>query len=304
MRQAYPIQHWRLSVSLVAWLLFFAAALAPFAWALPIASPYPMGFLQPTPPPEPDYDAIPIESNAAIRSWIKYFTKTDRARFARFMERGARYRKLVQEILKDNGVPAELYYLGMIESGYASRARSHARAVGIWQFMPATARQYGLRVDHEVDERLDVLRATTAAAKYLKNLKREFGSWYLAIAAYNCGEGRVRQAVRRAHSRNFWTLARRGALPRETAQYIPKFQAAMHIARDPDRFGFVEQPHFNFPEIRPMRFPASTHLSEISRRSRVPLAALRAMNPQLLHSRTPRHNGSYSVWVPKIKSLE
>jgi membrane-bound lytic murein transglycosylase D len=246
------------------------------------------------------YDDIPIETNAAVRKWIRFFTHEDRNRFERFMIRGGRYRILVQDILEENGVPRELFYLGMIESGYASRARSGARAVGIWQFMPATARRYGLKVNKDVDERLDVMRSTRAAARYLKDLKDEFGSWYVAMAAYNCGEGRVRRAIRRHHTKDYWTLARRRALPAETSDYIPKFQAAMKIARNPRSFGFKRVTHYEFPEVRLVKVRARLDLEEIARRHKVSPADLKALNPNLLKERTPRIATGYGVWVPKL----
>lgn len=261
------------------------------------ATPYPPGFLKATPAPKPNYDEIPIESNAAVRKWVHYFTHTNRDRFDRFMERGARYRILVQDILTENDVPSEMYYLGMIESGYASQARSSARAVGIWQFIAPTARRYGLRVDKEVDERLDVLRSTKAAARYLKDLKEEFGSWYMAMAAYNCGEGRVRSAIRRHRTRDFWTLQKRRALPRETAEYIPKFQAAMAIARNPKKYGFDRKTHYEFPEFKRVTIRGNLALHDIAKRQKVSVTSLKALNPHLLKNRTPKARRGYDVWV-------
>jgi membrane-bound lytic murein transglycosylase D len=268
--------------------------------AFALNSPFPPGFLTKASAPRPVYDDIPIESNAAVRKWIHFFSHEDRSRFERFMIRGGRYRILVQDLLEQNGVPAELFYLGMIESGYASRARSGARAVGIWQFMPATARRYGLKVNRDVDERLDVMRSTRAAARYLQDLKDEFGSWYMAMAAYNCGEGRIRRAVRRNHTHDYWTLARRHALPAETSDYVPKFQAAMKIARAPSAFGFGRITHYEFPEVRLVKIRTQLDLDQIARRHNVSAADLRALNPNLLRERTPRLASGYGVWVPKL----
>jgi membrane-bound lytic murein transglycosylase D len=241
---------------------------------------------------------IPPESNPAVQKWIHYYTHRDRARFARFMKRGSLYKTLIQDILVQNGVPSEMYYLAMIESGFSRGARSTARAVGVWQFMPATARLYGLRVDREVDERLDLIRSTRAASHYLKDLKEEFGSWYLAMAAYNCGVGCMRKAVHRTRTRDFWRLARRDALPDETANYIPKFQAAMIIARAPERYGFQRFNNYDFPDLQKVKFPGKTHLAEIARKRRVSFTTLVALNPHLLHARTPR--AGYEVWIPAL----
>lgn len=283
--------------------LAISLAIAPLTLsATQLTSPFPPGFLTKAKAPRPVYDDIPIETNASVRKWVYYFTHENRDRFDRFMSRGARYRILVQDILEENGVPAEMYYLGMIESGYASKARSNARAVGIWQFIAPTARRYGLRVNKEVDERLDVLRSTRAAARYLKDLKEEFGSWYMAMAAYNCGEGRVRSAVRRNHTRDFWTLAHRRALPAETVDYVPKFQAAMRIARNPQQYGFGYVTHYEFPEVKLIRVRQQMALEELARRENVSIASVRALNPHLLNARVPRLASGYGVWVPKSPS--
>ncbi|MES2854768.1 MAG: lytic transglycosylase domain-containing protein [Bdellovibrionota bacterium] len=262
------------------------------------ASPFPDDFLAPAAAPKPKYKQIPIESNRYVRNWIQFFTRNDRERFDRFMERGARYRILVQKILAENGVPPELYYLGMIESGYASHARSSAKAVGIWQFMAPTAREYGLRVDKEVDERLDIRRSTKAAARYLKGLEQEFGSWYLAMAAYNGGLGRVRTAIRKHGTRDFWTLARRRALPAETIQYIPKFQAAMLIARNPAMYGFDRKTHYTFPQVKRVRVESRLSLNTVARKQGVPFASLQALNPHLLKGKTPPSRRGYELWIP------
>lgn len=245
---------------------------------------------------------IPRELNSRVKGWVKFFSVRDRARFDRFLGRGAMYKSLIQEILVENGVPAELYYLAMIESGFARRARSHAQAVGIWQFIAPTGRRYGLRIDGEVDERLDVLRATRAAARYLRDLKNEFGSWYLAMAAYNCGENRVRRAIRRGRTRDFWTLARARLLPAETTHYIPKFQAAMIIARSPERYGFRRRPLYDFPTLRNFKVASRTHIDAIARRHGVSKSLLVGLNPHLLRTRVPRtRSGDYSIYLPVLK---
>lgn len=245
---------------------------------------------------------IPHELNARVNGWVKFFSVRDRARFDRFLGRGAMYKSLIQEILVENGVPAELYYLAMIESGFARRARSHAQAVGIWQFIAPTGRRYGLRIDNEVDERMDVIRATRAAARYLRDLKEEFGSWYLAMAAYNCGENRVRRAIHRGHTRDFWALARARKLPAETIHYIPKFQAAMIIARNPERYGFRRRPLYDFPTTRQFRVASHTHIDAIARRHGVSKALLVGLNPHLLRTRVPRtRSGEYSIYLPALR---
>ena len=238
------------------------------------------------------------ETNDEVKEWIHFFTVDDRERFDRFMGRGALYKSLIQDILVENGVPSELYYLAMIESGFSRGIRSRASAVGIWQFIAPTGRRYGLRIDREVDERLDVIRSTRAAAHYLKDLKEEFGSWYLAMAAYNCGENRVRRAIHRGRSRDFWHLARTRRLPAETVDYVPKFQAAMLIAKHPERYGFQTKTYYDFPSVRKMRVRSKAHLIEIARRENVSTEAILGLNPHLLQRRVPQARGGYQVYLP------
>lgn len=161
---------------------------------------------------------IPVELNQHVQVWIEYFTTRDKERFQRFLDRGQPYRDVVENTLEENDLPAELYYLAMIESGFRTNALSHAKAVGVWQFIPGTARRYGLRIDRHVDERRDPIRATEAAAKYLRDLYNVFGSWHLAMAAYNAGEIRVLRAVFKGRTRNFWELIEAKTLPRVTAR--------------------------------------------------------------------------------------
>ena len=188
--------------------------------------------------PTPKKHQIPFEFNKRVAEWISYFSQKDRERFQRFLDRAEPYREAVENILEENGVPSDLYYLGMIESGFVVQAKSHAKAVGVWQFMRPTGKLYGLGVDAYVDERKDPIRATEAAAKLMRDLYREFHSWYLAMAAYNAGLGRIRGAVKRGHSNDFWELVEKKVLPRETMDYVPKFLAARYIGENPDVFAF------------------------------------------------------------------
>lgn len=182
---------------------------------------------------------VPKVINEEVKKWITYFTKTNPSWFQRALTRSEEFETNMKNILISNDVPEELFYLALIESGFVRHSRSHAGAQGIWQFMKGTGRLYGLRVDRKVDERLDPYKATAAAASYLKDLYNIYGSWYLAIASYNAGEGRIRSAILRHRERDFWELADKNALPEETMNYVPKYIAAVIVAENYDKFGFA-----------------------------------------------------------------
>lgn len=242
---------------------------------------------------------IPIEINAAVQQWIEYFTVKDRERFQRFLERGEKYKPMVMAALKDQGIPTELYYQAMIESGFAVHATSSAKAVGIWQFIKGTGRRYGLRIDSYVDERRDPMRSTIAAALYLKDLNNVFQSWYLAMASYNAGEGRILGAIMRGKTRDFWELAQEKALPQETMHYIPKFLAATIIGHNPRRYGMEELPASTAPAVVSVVVPSPLKLADIAQAAGVSLEQLKELNPHLLRGVTPPGIPSYRMWVPK-----
>ncbi|CAM2065352.1 LysM peptidoglycan-binding domain-containing protein [Sulfidibacter corallicola] len=185
-----------------------------------------------------DYD-VPIKTNRVVQSFIRAFS-TDRGHIiGAGLERSTRYLPMMRKVFEEEGVPLDLCYLPLIESAYRNRAKSRASAIGLWQFIASTARIYKLRVNWWVDERMDPEAATRAAAKHLKDLHEEFGDWYLALCAYNAGPGRVRRAIRRGGSRDFWHMARRRLLPRETIGYIPAYLAGVTIAKNPEQHGFA-----------------------------------------------------------------
>jgi len=243
--------------------------------------------------------SITIEHNELVEKWIRYFSEKDRERFQRFLDRGAQYREVVENILEENGLPKELYFLAMIESGYRSEATSIAKAAGVWQFIPATGRRYGLQVDHYADERRDPIRATEAAVKYLTDLYNVFGSWHLAMAAYNAGEYRIVGAVVRGKSRDFWKLAEKKVLPAETLNYVPKFLAAMTIGRDLEKFGFDESGSERYPDLEAVEVPAPVRLSDIAKAVGIPFSELKRVNPHLPRDMTPPGATSYEIWLPE-----
>jgi membrane-bound lytic murein transglycosylase D len=229
---------------------------------------------------------IPIEYNRAVDRWLAYYQRRGRQSLELHLARAGRYEETLRAILREHGLPQDLVYLSMIESGYDPNAYSSAHAVGLWQFLESTARRYGLRVTYWVDERRDPVLATHAAAAYLEDLYEEFGSWYLAAAAYNGGSSRVRRAIRRTGSRDFWTLASRGYFPSETRNYVPKFIAVALIAKQPERYGLAvtAAPSLNYDVGR---VPDATSLEVIAEAAGVDVAQVKALNPQLIRGVTP-----------------
>ena len=186
----------------------------------------------------PKFD-IPIEINGRVVAWLEYFQGPGKKHYRRYLKRSGTYEIPMKAILKSNGLPEDLFYLALIESGFNNHARSRAGAVGPWQFMPYTGKHYGLKVSSWLDERRDPIKSTQAAVRYLKKLYIDFQDWNLAMAAYNAGEGKVGRAIKKTGSRNFWEIAKhRKALRPETRDYVPKFMAAAIIAKMPDQFGF------------------------------------------------------------------
>jgi membrane-bound lytic murein transglycosylase D len=176
--------------------------------------------------------------NDSVEMWVKYFTGRGRKHMQKYLERSGRYSKTMRNILREEGVPEDLIYIALIESGFSHSATSHASAVGYWQFIRGTGKRYGLEISGSIDERRDPILATHAAAKYFKALNAVFNDWFLAMASYNAGENRVKRAVMKHYANDFWLLKKKRALPRETRNYVPKFLAARLIAENPSYYGF------------------------------------------------------------------
>jgi membrane-bound lytic murein transglycosylase D len=245
---------------------------------------------------------IPIEINRKVSEWINFFTVRERERTARYLERGEALRPHLEQMLKENEVPPELYYLAMIESGFVTHAKSPAKAVGIWQFMPGTGRNYGLTVNAQVDERRNWIKATEASASYLKDLNNVFGSWYLALAAYNAGEHRIVRSIMKGKTRDFWALAEQGLLPKETLNYVPKFLAAQIVGRNMKRFGFDPKvaPEDRWEPFETVSVPSGVRLSDISVKTGVPMDVLRRWNFDLIRGITPasKTGSTVDIYVP------
>ncbi|GAB6061856.1 hypothetical protein JCM30394_05850 [Deferrisoma palaeochoriense] len=214
-------------------------------------------------------------------------------------ERGERYLPMIRRILAEEGLPEELAYLALVESHFEPDARSPAGAVGMWQFIETTARASGLRVDWWVDERLDPELATRAAAHHLRELYEQFGDWELALAAYNAGPGAVGRALRRCGATDFWGLAAAGELRSETCRYVPKFYAAVAIAREPETYGLSWRRDVEPWDYDTVWVEAPVDLATAARAAGVGRRSLAELNPALLRGCTPPGTGgAYPLRVP------
>jgi membrane-bound lytic murein transglycosylase D len=240
---------------------------------------------------------IPLEPAEPVLSYVHFFS-TDRGRsilLAGF-RRAGQYRPLIQRVFAEEQVPQELVYLAQAESGFLPRAVSRKSAVGMWQFIAETGTRYDLVRTHSFDERLDPEKATRAAAKYLKFLFARYGDWYLAMAAYNCGEGAVDRAVERTGYADYWELLKRHALPRETSNYVPIIVAMTIMAKNPKDYG-LENIAVDPPvECDSIQLTASTSLDLIADATLQPVSVIRDLNPQFLTSVVP---AGLTVHVPK-----
>jgi membrane-bound lytic murein transglycosylase D len=247
-------------------------------------------------PPGLPVPSYPMVVNAPVEALIDYFVAKDRERFGMWISRSGRYLPMIQRIFRERGLPEELAYTAMIESGFSPRAVSRVGAKGMWQFMEATARRYGLVIDRWRDERLDPVKSTMAAAQYLGDLYGLFGHWFLAQAGYNAGESRVGRAIQRARTSDFWALTQTRHLPDETKLFVPQILAAAVITRAPTRYGFdvtLESP-LVYDEVT-LRRPLD--LDTIAGLAGVSVEEIRDLNPALLARITPPF-GSYVLRVP------
>jgi membrane-bound lytic murein transglycosylase D len=246
---------------------------------------------------EVEFD-LPVVENAKVRYFIDYYSGPGRHGFARWLERSGHYLPMMQAVFAEEGLPQDLAYLAMIESGYNDRAFSRAQAVGLWQFMESTGRIYNLNNDWWRDERRDPFKATRAAARHLGDLYRRFDDWYLAMAAYNAGAGKMERAIQLANSRDFWQISRGSYLKTETKNYLPKFLAALIIARQPDKYGFVDLNYHPPLEYDTAKLPSSTDLDIVARLCNVTYEEIRDLNPELKRWCTPPGITDYSVRLP------
>ncbi len=242
---------------------------------------------------------IPLSDHPLVDTYIEYFTGRGRAFFSKWLARADRYIPLMQPILEERGLPGDLVYVAMIESGFSSRAVSVAAASGYWQFIRSTGQMYGMRMDSWVDERRDFIRATKAAADYMTALHREFKDWHLAWAGYNAGSGRVRRALERYGAKDYWDLVEnKKSLAKETRHYVSKIIAAAIVAKNRKRYGFagVEPlPPLQYDELR---VDDAVSLRVVAEQTGASVEILRELNPSLLQDVTPPGR-SYMLRVPE-----
>jgi peptidoglycan lytic transglycosylase D len=242
---------------------------------------------------------LPIEINDRVLGFLEYY-QNGRGRGAMEigLERVGRYQPMIERILKEEGVPLDLIYLCQAESAFEPRAVSRAAAKGMWQFISSRGKEYGLRQTWWIDERSDPEKSTRAAARHLKDLYQEFGDWYLAMAAYNSGPVRVQRAMEKTGADNFWTLAEKRALPKETINYIPNILALSIIGKNPSKYGFsvVSAPAVETDRVN---VDKATDLRVIAEAIDVPVEELRALNTHLLRWTTPPDDPDFQLILPK-----
>src|SRR5258707_6309434 len=228
------------------------------------------------------YD-IPIEMQPLVAQYVQFFQGAGRKWFRKWMSRSTRFIPMMQTILETRGLPKDTVYLAMIESGFSAQAYSWARAAGPWQFISSTARLYGLRQDFWIDERRDPVKATEAAARYLRQLHQTLGDWYLAWAAYNAGGRRLERMIAEQGTTDFWALSNGKGLAKETKHYVPKLIACALVAKYPKAFGFSDD-EFDFLtpyEAEEVALTSATDLDVVARAAEVNIDELKGLIPRL-----------------------
>jgi membrane-bound lytic murein transglycosylase D len=245
------------------------------------------------------FSDLPLTHNYQVEQWINIFQNRYSKSFRIWLERSYRYAPMMKKIFREQGLPSDLVYLAMIESGFSAKAISSAKAVGYWQFIKPTALRFGLRKSYWLDERRDFEKSTYAASQYLRFLYKEFGDWYLAAAAYNMGEKKLIHLIQKHKTKNFWSLSQKHDFPYETAQYIPKLIATITIAKAPSLYGFnylKAKTPYNY-EI--FYLPGGTNLRTLAVYIKEPYKKIKILNPDLLSDRIPSYMENWRTRLPK-----
>lgn len=240
---------------------------------------------------------LPVTYNKKVSQWVAYFQKNKW--FRNWLQRSYIYMPMIQKELRFAGLPEDLAYMVMIESGFIPHAVSHAEAVGPWQFISSTGARYGLKKNWWLDERRDLEKSTRAAINYLKDLHNEFGSWYLVAASYNMGENGLRRRIKKYGTKDYWALIRMNALPLETQDYVPKILAAMLIAKAPNLYGFRNLEQMPPLEYDLVRAPGGTDLEHLADKIGVTKKSLKDLNAELFLGYIPRQVSHHTIRVPK-----
>ncbi|MDY6855306.1 MAG: transglycosylase SLT domain-containing protein [Thermodesulfobacteriota bacterium] len=244
---------------------------------------------------------IPIVINKRVMYFINHFQTTMKASFSKWLSQSYKYIPMMREVLKDNNLPEDLVYIALIESGFNPAAYSRARACGPWQFIKSTGKRYGLRIDWWIDERRDPEKSTKAAARYLSDLYDMFSSWYLAGAAYNAGENKIRRAIDKHNTEDFWEMSEYRYLKKETKDYIPKLIAATIIAKNPHKYGFNDL-ELNAPlSYTQVAVSDTTDLKVIAMACNTNYRTVKMLNPELRRGCTPPNYPGYKVKIPQGK---
>ncbi|WP_257309067.1 LysM peptidoglycan-binding domain-containing protein [Geothrix fuzhouensis] len=246
------------------------------------------------------YD-FPIDLNDKVLTWVSLFTTTKRGFMENALGRASVFMPMIRQVFAEEGVPQDLAYLAVIESGFRNEAKSRAKAVGMWQFIRSTGRIYGLTANAWIEERRDPVKSARAAARYLKRLYEISGDWYLAASGYNAGPLTLERAIQNIGTRNFWDLARSRWLRTETKNYVPELCAAILVGRNPGQYGLNIVPLAPYV-YETVTVSAMTSLAVLARCAGTDSATLKALNPELLRGSTPP--GSYTLRVPPGKALE
>ncbi|MBC8318395.1 MAG: LysM peptidoglycan-binding domain-containing protein [Desulfobulbaceae bacterium] len=250
--------------------------------------------------PEITYD-FPVTMNKQVEFYLDFFQNKQRSTFTRWLERSGRYLPMMKEHLKQAGLPLDLVYLPMIESGYSLTAYSSAHAAGPWQFIRSTGKMYGLEINSYIDERRNPVKATQSAISFLSDLYDQFGDWHLAVAAYNAGGRKISRGLKRYNTDNFWELAQEPYLALETKRYVPKLIAAILIAKDPEKYGFVDINYASPMAYETLEVPRWTSLRAVAVACDSDLKEIQDLNRELRKLITPPDNASYALKVPAGK---